>query len=97
MPTLQLFGNVKLIADSTIEHLISQIFQRGIIVSGDKSSKKKFFKKAAVNPECCLEMAKKYGWESRGWELTQDPTLKVDCRFLGEEILFVELWHDNQE
>lgn len=66
-------------------------------MSGIEPSQKKRFTKAATDPDQCLEMAEKYGWESTGFTPTGDPTLSVDCEFLGEEINFQELWYDHQE
>jgi hypothetical protein len=42
-------------------------------------------------------MAKKYGWDYQRFIPNNDPVLKVDCEFVGEEINFQELWYDHQD
>jgi len=43
-------------------------------------------------------MAKKYGWDYQRFIPNNDPVLKVDCEFVGEEIYFQELWYyDHQD
>ncbi|MEG4116252.1 hypothetical protein QUA43_01985 [Microcoleus sp. N9_B4] len=60
-------------------------------------SEKKRFTKPATDPDKCAEMAKKYGWDYQRFIPNNDPVLKVDCEFVGEEIYFQELWYDHQD
>lgn len=39
---------------------------------------------AAVDEDCCEEMAEKYGWQLVNVEETGDPVLEVDCVFEGQ-------------
>jgi hypothetical protein len=60
-------------------------------------SKKKRFTKPATPPDKGAEMAKKYGWDYQRFIRNNDPVLKVDCKFVGEEINFQDLWYDHQD
>jgi hypothetical protein len=43
---------------------------------------------AAVSPQACIDMGKNYGWKLRGWEVTTDKVLRVNCIFEGEQTSF---------
>lgn len=43
---------------------------------------------AATDPQKCRDMGKRYGWELLGWRKTNNPVLKVDCVFKGEQTSF---------
>lgn len=43
---------------------------------------------SAVDRKHCEEMEDKYGWQLEAVEPTDDPILKVDCYFLGEQTSF---------
>lgn len=52
---------------------------------------------AAVDPEGCFKMRDRYGWELRGWRLTGDKILKVDCVFEGEQTSFEDERYEGQD
>lgn len=58
---------------------------------------KKIFRKPVVSPKDCEQMRDKYDLNLIKIELTDDPTLKVDCVFYDHEFNFQELWYDHQE
>lgn len=43
---------------------------------------------AATDPQACIDMGQKYGWKLKGWLLTTDQVLKVNCVFEGEQTSF---------
>lgn len=49
---------------------------------------------AATDPQKCIEMGQRYGWKLLGWRLTNDPILKVDCVFEGEQTSFEDERND---
>jgi hypothetical protein len=60
-------------------------------------SQKKRFTKPATPPDKCAEMAEKYGGDYQRFIPNNDPILKVDCEFVGEEINFQEMRYDRQD
>jgi len=51
----------------------------------------------AASEEHCENMAKKYGWELKRTEQTDDPILPVDCVFKGKQTSFWNTWGDYQD
>lgn len=51
---------------------------------------------AATDPEKCEEMAEKYQWELKEVRSTNDPILKVDCVFEGEQTSFEDTRYEKQ-
>lgn len=49
---------------------------------------------AATDPQACIDMAEKYRWKLKGWKLTTDKVLKVDCVFEGEQTSFEDERYD---
>ena len=43
---------------------------------------------AATDRQKCIEMGKRYGWKLKRVKPTDDPVLKVDCIFYGEQTSF---------
>ena len=46
---------------------------------------------SATEPAKCEEMADRNGWRLKRVEPTQDPILKVDCIFYGEQTSFEDI------
>ncbi|MBN3942752.1 MULTISPECIES: hypothetical protein [unclassified Nostoc] len=51
---------------------------------------------AAVDEDCCEEMAEKYSWQLVDVEKTGDPILEVDCVFEGKTE-FPKSYYDTQK
>ena len=49
---------------------------------------------SATDPQKCLEMQQKYGWELKDIRPTRDSTLKVNCVFYGEQTSFEDKRYD---
>lgn len=43
---------------------------------------------SATDPQKCIEMQDRYGWQLKEVRPTKDPMLKVDCVFHGEQTSF---------
>ncbi|NJN22981.1 MAG: hypothetical protein HC812_19675 [Leptolyngbya sp. RL_3_1] len=50
---------------------------------------------SATDRERCKEMGRRNGWKLKRVKLTQDPVLKVDCVFLGEQTSFEDDRYDD--
>lgn len=50
---------------------------------------------SATDRERCKEMGRRNGWALKRVKLTQDPILKVDCVFYGEQTSFEDDRYDD--
>ncbi|HBL14138.1 MAG TPA: hypothetical protein DD379_22660 [Cyanobacteria bacterium UBA11162] len=49
---------------------------------------------AAVDPEKCKDMERRYGWRLKRIKRTPNPILKVDCIFYGPQTSFEDEHYD---
>lgn len=64
---------------------------------GDDDDTEEENRHAATSGKACEEMAEKNDWELKRVEPTEDPVLKVDCVFKGEQTSFQDDWYDHQD
>ena len=63
-------------------------------VTNEKENSQSFNAHAAANPKDCVKMGDKYGWKLKRVKPTQNPVLKVECIFEGEQTSFEDTIYD---